>query len=49
LFYQNLFDSAGDILSIMALPYPLYRDIMLAQLEEKKRLKKKMEESQRKK
>lgn len=35
--YQSLFNGGGDLLSIMKLPYPLYRDVIIAQVEEKKR------------
>jgi len=40
LLYQVLFDNAGDPMSILDMPYPLYNDIILKQIEEKKREKK---------
>ena len=40
IFYQSLFKGGGDLKSILELPYPLYKDIILAQVEEKKREKK---------
>jgi hypothetical protein len=40
LIYQTLFEYSGDLLSILQLPYPLYDDIILKQIEEKKREKK---------
>jgi hypothetical protein len=39
LLYQALFENAGDPASILSLPYPLYNDIILKQIEEKKREK----------
>ena len=35
-----LFENSGDPMSIMEMPYPLYNDIILKQIEEKKREKK---------
>ena len=46
IFYQNLFNNSVDINSILSLPYPLYRDIMMAQIEEKKKEKKQFEKNQ---
>jgi hypothetical protein len=40
LLYQVLFENAGDPMSILEMPYPLYNDIILKQIEEKKREKK---------
>jgi len=40
LLYQTLFENGGDLLSILQLPYPLYNDIILKQIDEKKREKK---------
>lgn len=40
LLYQTLFENSGDPLSLLSLPYPLYNDIILKQIEEKKREKK---------
>lgn len=37
IFYQSIFNGTGDLNSILNLPYPLYRDIILAQVKEKKR------------
>jgi hypothetical protein len=41
LLYQALFENAGDPASILSLPYPLYNDIILKQIEEKKKEKQK--------
>jgi len=35
--YCQLFDGVADIMSILSLPYPLYNDIILSQIEEKKK------------
>jgi hypothetical protein len=35
-----LFENGGDPISILSLPYPLYNDIILRQIEDKKREKK---------
>jgi len=35
-----LFENSGDLVSILNLPYPLYNDLILKQVEEKKREKK---------
>ena len=40
LLYQTLFENGGDPMSILDMPYPLYNDIILKQIEEKKREKK---------
>lgn len=40
ILYQTLFENGGDPMSILNLPYPLYNDIILKQIEEKKREKK---------
>jgi len=37
VFYQTLFNGSGDLNSILNLPYPLYRDIILAQVQEKRK------------
>lgn len=37
IFYQNLFNGAGDLTSILNLPVSLYRDIILAQVQEKRK------------
>ncbi len=37
IFYQNLFNSSGDLYSILNLPVSLYRDTILAQVQEKKK------------
>ena len=48
IFYQNLFDNSGNLESMLNLPYPLYKDVILAQVEEKKRQKKEIDELKRK-
>ncbi len=40
ILYQTLFENSGDPLSLLRLPYPLYNDIILKQISEKKREKK---------
>jgi len=40
ILYQTLFENGGDPVSILSLPYPLYNDIILKQIDEKKREKK---------
>ena len=40
ILYQTLFENCGDPMSLLALPYPLFNDIILKQIEEKKREKK---------
>ncbi|HQF36910.1 MAG TPA: hypothetical protein PLL26_04700 [Candidatus Dojkabacteria bacterium] len=40
LLYQTLFENSGDPTSILNLPYPLYNDLILKRIEEKKREKK---------
>jgi len=40
LLYQVLFENSGDLVSILNLPYPLYNDVILRQIDEKKREKK---------
>lgn len=47
VYYQNIFNGGGDINSLLSLPYPLYKDIILKQVEEKKRERKMMEENAR--
>lgn len=44
IFYQSLFEGTGDLSSILKLPYPLYRDIILKQVEERKRERKEFDE-----
>jgi SMC interacting uncharacterized protein involved in chromosome segregation len=44
LLYQTLFENAGDPMSILNMPYPLYNDIILKQIEEKKREKTKYDQ-----
>ncbi len=50
LLYQAIFENSGDLLSILELPYPLYVDVILKQIEEKKRekqlLKQKLRQSE---
>ncbi len=48
ILYQAMFDNTGDLNSILNLPYPLYNDIILKQIEEKKREKKLHDENMRK-
>ena len=43
IFYQSIFENTGDLNSILQLPYPLYKDIILKQVEEKKREKKELD------
>ncbi|MDD4081993.1 MAG: hypothetical protein PHD05_01265 [Sphaerochaetaceae bacterium] len=40
MIYQSLFEGGGDLLSILALPYPLFDDIITRQIAEKKKEKK---------
>lgn len=40
ILYQTVFDNSGDIKSILQVPYPLYNDIILKQVEEKRKEKK---------
>lgn len=44
ILYQTLFENGGDPMSLLNLPYPLYNDIILKQIEEKKREKKAYEQ-----
>lgn len=37
LFYQKLFESSGDITSIYNIPYPLYVDVIIKQVEDEKK------------
>lgn len=48
ILYQTMFDNTGDLNSILNLPYPLYNDIILRQIDEKKREKKIHDENMRK-
>jgi hypothetical protein len=43
LLYQQLFDNTGDILSLLTLPYPLYHDIILKQIAERRKEKQKLD------
>lgn len=47
LLYQSIFDNNGDLFSILQLPYPLYTDIILRQLDEKKRQQKLLDDRMR--
>ncbi|HQF37416.1 MAG TPA: hypothetical protein PLL26_07325 [Candidatus Dojkabacteria bacterium] len=47
LLYQTLFENSGDLLSILHLPYPLYTDVILKQVEEKKKEKRMLDERMR--
>jgi hypothetical protein len=42
LLYQSIFENTGDLLSILNLPYPLYHDVILKQVEEKRKEQKKL-------
>lgn len=44
LLYQSIFDNTGDLVSILNLPYPLYHDVILKQVEEKKKEKSKIDQ-----
>jgi len=48
IMWQKLFDNHGDPISILNLPFPLYHDIILKQVEEKKAEKKRFEEERKK-
>ena len=48
ILYQNLFENTGDLNSLLNLPYPLFNDIILKQIAEKKREKKIHDENLRK-
>lgn len=48
LLYQQLFDNTGDILSLLSLPYPLYHDIILKQIDERRKEKQKLKDIQNK-
>ena len=41
LCYQRLFDYSGDILSLLSLPYNLFQDVILKQIELRKKEMKK--------
>lgn len=49
IFYQSIFDNSGDLHNMLNLPYPLYKDVILAQVEEKKREKKELDKQLKKK
>lgn len=49
LLYQQLFDNTGDILSLLNLPYPLYHDIILKQINERRKEKQKLSDIKNKK
>jgi hypothetical protein len=44
LLYQTIFESSGDIISLLQLPFPLYTDIILRQVKEKQKEKRMQEE-----
>jgi hypothetical protein len=44
IIYQSLFENSGSINDILETPYPLYIDIILAQVEEEKRKRKHLKE-----
>ncbi len=48
LLYQQLFDNTGDLSSVLNLPYPLFHDIILKQIDEKQREKQKLKDIQNK-
>ena len=48
IFYQQLFDNSGSISDILNMPYPLFSDIILAQVKEKKEEQKRLDEANRK-
>ena len=48
IFYQQLFDNSGSISDILNMPYPLFSDIILAQVKEKKEEQKRLEEVNKK-
>lgn len=37
IFYQDVFENTGNLASILELPYPLYKDIILAQVKQKEK------------
>jgi len=41
--YNTIFDSTPDIVSVLELPYPLYYDLILSQIEDKKKEAQKIE------
>lgn len=43
IFYNSLFESSISPADVLNLPYPLYKDIILAQVEELKRKKKELD------
>jgi hypothetical protein len=47
LLYQALFENSGDLYSLLHLPYPLYNDVILKQIDEKKREKRVIDEKMR--
>ena len=47
LLYQALFEGSGDLRALLQLPYPLYSDVILRQIEEKRKEKKRLDEKQR--
>lgn len=48
IFYQQLFDNSGSVSDILNMPYPLFSDIILAQVKEKKEEQKRIEQAQQK-
>jgi len=47
ILYQTLFENGGDPMSLLELPYPLYNDIILKQIAEKKRERKAYDQKMR--
>ena len=48
IFYQQLFDNSGSVSDVLNMPYPLFSDIILAQVKEKKEEQKRMEAERQK-
>lgn len=43
LYYQRLFEYSGDILQLLSLPYNMFQDLILKQIELKKKERKERE------
>lgn len=37
IFYQDVFENTGNLTDILKLPYPLYKDIIIAQVKNKEK------------
>ena len=46
LLYQDIFESAVDVGDLLKLPYPLYTDIILKQIDKKKKQQSKIQREQ---